>query len=246
MYKHEQEEEISYWLSFSDLMAGLLIVFILITVIMVFDLSESTEESDIAKEEYENMHEELKTTKKRLDNITSINDKIIVLLKKELGDTVEINEDTGAISLKSDLLFDSGKSTLKKAGREFIKVNMPAFFKVLLSDKDIKDNINAIVIHGFTDDVGNYDSGLKLSQDRARTVFQYIIYEPTFSEYAQDLKELVVLSGVSETRLLEQEEEESIELWRARNRRVEFQFELKFREIFETIKEQLEGDNDEN
>lgn len=246
MYKYEQEEEISYWLSFSDLMAGLLIVFILITVIMVFDLSESTEASDIAKEEYENMHEELKSTKDRLDNITSINDKIIVLLKKELGDTVEINEDTGAISLKSDLLFDSGKSTLKKAGREFIKINMPAFFKVLLSDKDIKDNINAIIIHGFTDDAGNYDSGLKLSQDRARTVFQYILYEPTFAEYAEDLKELVVLSGVSETRLLEKEEEESMESWRARNRRVEFQFELKFREIFETIKEQLEGDNDEN
>ncbi|GMQ61688.1 OmpA/MotB family protein [Vallitalea maricola] len=246
MYKYEQEEEISYWLSFSDLMAGLLIVFILITVIMVFDLSESTEASDIAKKEYENMHEELKSTKDRLDNITSINDKIIVLLKKELGDTVEINEDTGAISLKSDLLFDSGKSTLKKAGREFIKINMPAFFKVLLSDKDIKDNINAIIIHGFTDDAGNYDSGLKLSQDRARTVFQYILYEPTFAEYAEDLKELVVLSGVSETRLLEKEEEESMESWRARNRRVEFQFELKFREIFETIKEQLEGDNDEN
>lgn len=251
-----KEEEISYWLSFSDLMAGLLVVFILITIIMVMDLNLSTEATDIAKEEfeelsqemevtkeeYEEMHEELMITKNQLDNLTSINDKIIVKLKDQLGDAVEIDEDTGAISLKSDLLFSSGKSSLKVEGQVFIREMMPAFFEVILSEEEVKNNINAIVIHGFTDDVGDYNSGLKLSQDRARTVFEFIINDPVFELYVEDLKELVILSGVSEARLLEKKSGETDEEWRARNRRVEFQFELKFREIFEQIKNQLEGE----
>ena len=242
--RHKQEE-ISYWLSFSDIMAGLLIVFVLVTIFMVLDLNEASEVTKVAeleylrlKEESENLKKELELTKINLENIVAINDEIIMLLKAKLGDSLEIDEDTGAIRLKSDLLFDSGKSLLNLTGKEFIRNHLPTFFDIIF-DEDVKTNISSVIIYGFTDDVGDYEYNLKLSQDRAREVYKFILSDPAFDNHKEEFKEYIVLSGVAHAKYLERKDGESLNDWRTNNRRVEIQFELNFRELFDSLKNKL-------
>jgi chemotaxis protein MotB len=240
-----RDEEISYWLSFSDIMAGLLIVFMLVTVFMILDLNVASDEMKVAEEEYielkgksEILQRELEETKIDLENIVAINDEIITLLKSSLGDSLEIDEDTGAIRLKSDLLFNSSESKLNDSGKKFIRENLPEFFEIIFSN-EIKPHISSVIICGFTDDVGDYEYNLELSQDRAREVYTFILNDPVFTDFKNDFKEYIVLSGIAQADFIEKSEDETLEQWRLHNRRVEIQFELNFRQLFESLEKKL-------
>lgn len=228
----KHNEEISYWLSFSDLMSSLLIIFLLISVYMLLDYKTAADQAVAVANE-------LKDARSQLEKFTSINDDIIKKIKEEFGDSIYI-DDTGTLTLQSDLLFDSGKSELKPAGKDFIRKNMPRYFKVLLGDPEIKSNIAKIFIEGYTDDLGDYHYGLELSHDRALSVYTFIYNDPEFIGYKKEIKKFITLTGRSETGYLERKPNESMEEWRKRNRRVEIKFELKYQEIFEYIKDSLD------
>ncbi|MDD2215957.1 MAG: OmpA family protein [Eubacteriales bacterium] len=221
----KKDNEISYWLSFSDLMSGLLIIFILLSVYMLLD--------------YRSAAAELEITKHTLAEYTSMNTNIIEKLKAALGNSISIDSDTGTLILDSELLFDTGKSELKPAGKAFLNEIMPAYFRVLFKDAEIKDSIASITIEGYTDDQGTYEYGLYLSYNRALSVYYYMLNDPGFEDYHKDMKELIILTGRSEAGYLPLNENETIEEWRKRNRRVEIKFDLKYREIYKQLEEYL-------
>ncbi|HBW34736.1 OmpA family protein [Desulfosporosinus sp. BICA1-9] len=228
----KHDEEITYWLSFSDLMSSLLIIFLLVSVYMLLDYKKAAAQAVAVSNE-------LQDARSELEKFTSINDDIIKKIKEEFGDSLYI-DDTGTLTLQSDLLFDSGKSELKAVGKEFIRKNMPRYFGILLKDPEIRSNIAKIIIEGYTDDLGDYHYGLDLSHDRALSVYTFIYNDPEFAGYREDLKNYIILTGRSETGFLKQMQDESVEDWRARNRRVEIKFELKYQEIFEYLKKSLD------
>ncbi|KUO77796.1 MAG: hypothetical protein APF81_26595 [Desulfosporosinus sp. BRH_c37] len=228
----KQDNDISYWESFSDLMSSLLIIFLLVSVYMLLDYKTAADQA--AK-----ISNELKDTKSQLEKFTSLNDDIIKKIKAEFGDSLYV-DDTGTLTLQSDLLFDTGKSELKPAGKEFIRKNMPRYFGILMGDPEIKKNIAKIIIEGYTDDQGDYHYGLDLSHERALSVYTFIYNDPDFSAFKNDLKDFILLTGRSETGYLQRKPNETVDEWRTRNRRVEIKFELKYQEIFEYLKKSLE------
>lgn len=221
----KKDEEISYWLSFSDLMSGLLIIFILLSVYMLLD--------------YKSAASELDATKQTLAEYTHMNTNIIEKLKAALGSSISIDSDTGTLVLNSELLFDPGKSELKPAGKAFLNEIMPAYFKVLFKDPEIRENIAGITIEGYTDDQGTYEYGLSLSYNRALSVYYYMLNDPGFQEYHADMKRLIILTGRSEAGYLPRHKNETLEEWRKRNRRVEIKFDLKYREIYKQLEKYL-------
>jgi len=221
----KRNEEISYWLSFSDLMSGLLIIFILLSVYMLLD--------------YKSAAAELEMTKQTLAEYTHMNTTIIEKLKAELGSSISIDSDTGTLVLNSELLFDSGKSELKPEGKLFLNEIMPAYFRILFKDTEIRENIAGITIEGYTDDQGTYEYGLSLSYNRALSVYYYMLNDPGFQEYHDDMKKLIILTGRSEAGYLPINENETPEDWRKRNRRVEIKFDLKYREIYKQLEQYL-------
>lgn len=229
---NKHDEEITYWLSFSDLMTSLLIIFLLVSVYMLLDYKKASDKAVAVSNE-------LKGAKSELEKFTSINDDIIKRIKEEFGDSVYV-DDTGTLTLQSDLLFDSGRSELKPGGMEFIRKNMPRYFGILLGEPEIKANIAKIIIEGYTDDLGDYHYGLDLSHDRALSVYTFIYNAPEFAAYRADLKNYIILTGRSETGYLKQKPDETPEVWRARNRRVEIKFELRYQEILEYLKKSLD------
>lgn len=226
--KIKKDDGISYWLSFSDLMSGLLIIFILLSVYMLLD--------------YKSAASELEMTKHTLAEYTQMNTNIIEKLKAALGNSISIDSDTGTLVLDSELLFDPGKSELKPAGKIFLNEIMPKYFKILFKDPEIRENIAGITIEGYTDDQGTYEYGLNLSYNRALSVYYYMLNDPGFKEYHEDMKKLIILTGRSEAGYLPRKENETIEDWRKRNRRVEIKFDLKYREIYKQLEKYLNNE----
>ena len=181
--RRHEDEETSYWLSYSDMMAALLLIFILI---ISFTLMQS-------KRQYESKQEQLDEQKKiiadqekmldeqqkELDRIAGIRSDLVKALRDEFSGSslnVKIDEKTGAITFDAGVLFDVSDSELKEDGKKFINQFLPKYCSVLLSD-DYRDYVSEIIIEGHTDTAGSYLYNLELSQQRAFSVARYCLTE---------------------------------------------------------------------
>ncbi|MGM0502889.1 MAG: OmpA family protein [Bacillota bacterium] len=218
--KKTQDEEVDYWLSYSDLMASILIIFILLFTYKILDYNQTLEKKE-----------------NKIKELTKLRQMVVTRLVEEFGNEIQIDPKTGVIKLKSDILFDYDESELKPEGKEFLQKFVPRYLKVLLGDEQIKNNISRIVIEGHTDDEGSYLYNLELSQERAFNVAKYIYSDSVKSNYKDDLEEFIAAIGRSEMDLITNEQGEVLE---DKSRRVEFKFELKNEKILKEILKEVE------
>lgn len=95
-------------------------------------------------------------------------------LTDALGRMMQIQESArGVVVNMGDILFDTGKSTLKKDA-EYAIVKISAILSVF-------PKLNAR-IEGFTDDVGKEDFNMKLSAERARSVADFLVSQGVAAE----------------------------------------------------------------
>ena len=227
-------DENPFSFSLGDLMAGLLLIFVLLFSFVMLRL--------------ENLMTERKNQLEQFDEREQIKKLLISRLLKELADfDVEVDPDTGVIRIKEGILFDSDKDELKQDGKEFLRLFIPKYVGVLLTNPDVSEHIAQVIIEGHTDDVGSWDHNLELSLRRANSVAAYLFTEDfgTF-HYAENLKRLLSANGrsfaqpiVPDSTKLERKQNsaQTLRTWiekynrneeeRARNRRVEFQFRLR-------------------
>ena len=221
--KSNQEEETSYWLSFSDLMASVLIIFILLFVYNLIAYEESMNE-----------------TEKMIQELTSTRMKIITMLQEEFDKEdidIIIDPKTGAIQLNESILFDSGKSQLKDEGKLFAEKFIPIYVKILLGNDEIKSQISQIIIEGHTDDVGGYLYNLKLSQERSLSVAQFLINPEFDYMYKNEMEKYLTINGRSYSEPI-LNSDGSIN--KDASRRVEIKFRLKEEEVLLQIQKELE------
>ena len=221
--KSKQEEETSYWLSFSDLMASVLIIFILLFVYNLIAYEESMNE-----------------TEKMIQELTSTRMKIITMLQEEFDKEdidIIIDPKTGAIQLNESILFDTGKSQLKDAGKEFAEKFIPIYVKILLGNDEIKSQISQIIIEGHTDDVGGYLYNLKLSQERSLSVAQFLLNPEFDYMYKDEMEKYLTINGRSYSEPI-LNSDGSIN--KDASRRVEIKFRLKEEEVLLQIQKELE------
>jgi len=165
----------------------------------------SSYESEIAS-----YKKQLEETQRSLETMLGIKTQIIERLSMELARnsiSVEVDSQTGAISLSGGALFDTGKTELKEGGTAYLDRVLPVYFSVLMSD-EFRPYIAEIVIEGHTDSQGTYISNLLLSQQRAYAVANYVLSEDYMSRVLRlnangrnELLTLVSASGRSESAL---------------------------------------------
>ena len=233
----KNDEETTYWLSYSDMMAGLLLTFVLIISLTVLHgsikydqkqeelmgkqrelviqseelenerltvadqqavlnaqeakLAEQAEELAAQRATLEKQEKDLTTQsellqeltdimnsqQEKLDRIIGVRSELIEELSREFSSSslqVSVDEQTGANSMDSSILFEYNADELKDTGKEFLSAFLPRYTNILLSDK-YAEYISEIIIEGHTDDSGTYLFNLDLSQRRAYSVAAYCL-----------------------------------------------------------------------
>ena len=166
--KHlEIDNESQFALSTGDLMAALLMIFVLLLIGTMLKLQDEFESKSKVAEKYKEL---------QIDLYIDLNSEF----EKDLANWGAEIDSTLTLRFKEpDVLFAPGKSALKVRFIEIIDDFFPRYISVLQGEKYI-DHIEEIRIEGHTSSVGrigmneeqSYFFNMKLSQDRTRSVLR--------------------------------------------------------------------------
>jgi outer membrane protein OmpA-like peptidoglycan-associated protein len=158
----------SNWISFSDIMTGLMVIFMFIAISYIVEVQKKQKERDI-------IFEEFKATKEQLYSE----------LENEFKDDfkkwqVELDKDLSIKFTNPEVLFESGQTTIRPYFSKILDDFLPRYFNVLMQEK-YKDKIAEIRIEGHTDTVAalKYDrdpyiGNIILSQLRSAQVLKHL------------------------------------------------------------------------
>ena len=144
----------------------------------------------------------LKDQQAQIDQIIGVKADVIEALKKEFAKNninVDIDTQTGAMTLESSVLFAYDEAELTEEGKQALEQVLPIYCKVLLQ-KDYMKYLAEIIIDGYTDTDGDYSYNLQLSQQRSLAVAQYLLnIQGNFlnSGQSQNLREYLTVNGHS-------------------------------------------------
>ena len=214
--KEIQIEETNYWLSIGDLMASILMIFMLLFIVKTIETGR-----------------ELRKKEEIIEGFTGLKKNIISKIQKdfeERGIKVDIDPQTGTIKIDDKILFNTGEYLLKPEGKKYLNDFVPIYINLLLNDEEVKKELSQIIIEGHSDDMGSYLYNMDLSQKRANEVFKYIY--TTLGNFSkserEELEKYITANGKSKANLIYKE---NGEVDRAKSRRVEIKFKLKDEEI---------------
>ncbi|MFO6062186.1 flagellar motor protein MotB [Pseudomonas aeruginosa] len=239
------DEENPYWMSYSDIMSALLVIFILASVILILQLMEIQKE---LKERQVQFEQELVELKKAEQVRRTILDEAVEALRKR-GIKVEVSENHTVLSIPNDLLgFDTGAYDIH-AAYQARALEIGKVINEVISREDRVEFLDTIFIEGHTDNrplqgfMGKGNWGL--STFRAISLWQF--WGSALSPDEQlarlknkDGKPLFSVSGYGETRpvLVDQQTEDDFK----RNRRIDIRFTIRRPDSaqYEQVRERLE------
>ena len=218
-----------YWLSFSDIMAGLLAIFILTLVTLMIQLYQQIAVQKDVKRQVEKALSELV-------QIDEMRKELLVEIKENLqkrGINVEIQENHSVIRIPDDqLYFKSGKHDIQKKLEKLVD-QVGIVLEKALNKKDRMKYVDTIFIEGHTDsrpfkkqEMGNWG----LSSYRAIAVWNFWTEKPgkqlSFTKMKNiNNKNVFSVSGYADTRRVELNED--TDLKGKRNRRIDLRFTMK-------------------
>lgn len=189
--------KINVWMSVSDLMTGLMVIFLFVAIAYMIRVRDDISEYKDTKEEiYNNLKN--KFTDGEIAN-----------------GTISVNPDLSMRFLQATTQFASGQRTLPESFEQTLDTIMPKYLDVLVNLNDtLKSKLKEIRIEGHTDDVGfpqidkdPYRANLILSQERARNVLFYILDIIDTKDYSETdkllLQHLLTANGYSYSRALD-------------------------------------------
>lgn len=179
------EEKESSWISYTDLMSALLIIFALVIMVTMYDTQNAYEQQkkamDEATEAIKQKEEAIAQNNKLIEDVIGVKSKIIEELMIAFKDSnldLQIDKQTGAIRFSGGVFFDKNSSTVSAKGVDYLEDFIPKYIEILMSDQ-FRDEIAQIIVEGHTDSDGGYLYNLQLSQDRALAVAQQV-FAPNF------------------------------------------------------------------
>lgn len=150
-YLEEYEEDATTWIALSDMMTGLMAIFLALSISILL-IKES----------------------KRDAIILTVSKSIINKLKQE-GIDANIDPKTGRLMVSTDTNFDFNSADLKAQGKSDLDTIIPIYAEAIFTLKPEQiDSIDRILIEGHTDKVGSYVSNMTLSSQRANAILTYI------------------------------------------------------------------------
>jgi len=205
----------SHWIPLSDLMTGLMVIFLLIAVSYMMQVEADAARiknvaiaySEIKDALYEDLNREFQ------NDLSKWNAQ---LLKNDL--TIRF--------LEPEVLFATGSSELKPKFQLILQDFFPRYVRILTSPK-YRDSISEVRIEGHTSSDWNgvaspgdaYFLNMELSQARTRSTLAYVMSLPAVQGQVAWLRRFVTANGLSSSRLIT--DDKGVEDV-TRSRRVEF------------------------
>lgn len=176
---------------------------------------------------------------KKIEQIIGIKAELISDLKQEFDQhnlNVVIDEADGSIALDSNVLFGYNENILTEEGNAMLGEVLPIYCKVLMTEK-YQDYLAEIRIDGYTDTSGSYLYNLRLSQERAIAVANFLFgYADTFltKDEMEGVRAKLSANGHSMSNPVY---DENGQVDMAASRRVEIKFSLKDEEMINELKQ---------
>ena len=206
-------DENPFSLSLGDLMAGLLLIFVLLLSFVMLNLSEIVDTYTKLQSE---LHDDLKDEfEKDLDKWNAV-----------------LNKQTLSIRFKEpEVLFEPGKTEIRLAFEDILDDFFPRYIQILRKDKYIND-IAEIRIEGHTSSEWQgvsseaaYIRNMELSQGRTRSVLEYVLKIRLIGQSQEIrgwLKQHSTANGLSSSKLILKGGKEN----KKESRRVEFRVRI--------------------
>lgn len=107
------------------------------------------------------------------ENQTAVSSGLMGAFKEQGLDSAKIDESTGTVQMDNNVLFALDKSKLTDEGKAYLDQFLAAYVPVI-SGAIEEGKVSTIVVEGYTDSAGDEAYNLKLSEERAQTVADYI------------------------------------------------------------------------
>lgn len=197
--KNRSEDEDSQWLPVSDLMSGLMVLFLFIAISLILQVNEM-------------MFKVKEVVKVHQSNEEKLYLDLFSEFKEDLPKWgADIDKKSLTVTFKSpELLFETGRSDLKPLYQAILSDFFPRYLKVIYSHKEI---INEIRIEGHTSsewgtaespDIAYFEN-MRLSQDRTRAVLQFVYHIESVRSYQSWIKENLAAVGLSSAKIIKDE-----------------------------------------
>jgi outer membrane protein OmpA-like peptidoglycan-associated protein len=167
--RRSEPRDQDYWLSYSDVMAGLLMVFVLLLLVAAARFNEAGRELDQVKGAVIGMVQTM-----------AVRDSIIRDLQQvSSGRLITIDTVTAAIRLSdsSAVLFEQDDDRLRPEGRAIVSQLAQDYLPVVVRNDRYRNHLREIVVEGHTNDDGSFRYNMDLSQRRAYAVLRHFFQE---------------------------------------------------------------------
>ena len=230
-------DESPFSLSLGDLMAGLLLIFILVLSFVMLDLMEKEKRDD----------EIQKVLLKIFTDYVELRGNLYIDLEREFEKDLEkwnaiLDRETLSVRFREPkVLFAQGEAKVQFAFKEILDDFFPRYIQILKRSEYV-DAIAEVRIEGHTssewsEDVSleaAYIHNMELSQDRTRSVLQYVLQIPAISESRDWIQQQLTANGLSSSKLIRHLDSTENS---AESRRVEFRVRTNAEKQLEKIKE---------
>ena len=198
LYSSTLVDENPFSLSLGDLMAALLLIFVLLLSFVMLDLMVKEKRQLEIAENYRNLQEAL------YQDLSREFEKDLEKWKADLQ-----KESLAVRFREPDVLFDQGNVEVKTAFKEILNDFFPRYVGIL-KKPDYVEDIAEIRIEGHTSsewsaEVSEEDAyfrNMELSQHRTRSVLQYVLQLPRINEDRDWVKRYLTANGLSSSRLI--------------------------------------------
>lgn len=221
------------WLSVSDLMTGLMIIFLFISIAYISKVQDNQE----VLSDY-------------VETKTRLHDKLVDRFAEDTKRwQMDIGRDLSMKFKNPTVLFESGKAQLTPQFMSILDQFLPKYFDILVHDS-LRDQIEEVRIEGHTDivpypqlDPDPYIANAILSQQRALNVLRYFRQMPAYQKFTKEEQNRIefwlTANGLSYGKSLDNEGNYAFESKKqpdfAKSRRVEFRIITRGDQVLENF-----------
>ena len=215
--KHLDTEE--HWVPLADLMASLMMIFMLIAIVYMVVTESETEQLEADKAAITEERDRVEAQKTRMREIAVVyqdrRKQLYEDLNAEFGRDLqrwgaELDSETLTVRFKNpEVLFEEGSAELRPRFRLILDDFFPRYAAILNSD-EYRSDIQEIRIEGHTSSAwsastseeDSYYLNMELSQERTRSTLRYVLSLRRVHEDVEWLRSHLTANGLSFSKLI--------------------------------------------